>query len=160
MSNKNKSAFLRCLRLGEGTSGPNGYQTLFGGSLFNSFDRHPAEAGWPGVKLSDRMCSLAGFGPGCVSTAAGAYQFNKPTWRRVAAKYGITDFSPASQDAAAWAVIGEKGAQADVLAGRIEQAISKCRKVWASLPGAGYGQREESMVAVLNEYQRAGGILA
>ena len=30
----------------------------------------------------------------------------------------------------------------DVLAGRIETAISKCRNIWASLPGAGYGHRE------------------
>lgn len=160
MSDKNKAAFLRCLRLGEGTSGPNGYNTLCGGALFSSFAQHPAEAGWRGLPLSDRVCSLAGFGPGCVSTAAGAYQFNKPTWRRVAAKIGATDFSPAWQDAAAWHVIGEKGAQADVLAGRIEQAISKVRKIWASLPGAGYGQREESLAAVLNEYKRAGGMLA
>lgn len=160
MNNPNVAAFLRAIRLGEGTSGPNGYQTLFGGALFGSYDRHPADAGWRGVQLSDRVCALAGFGPGCVSTAAGAYQINKPTWRRIAAKIGATSFSPEWQDAAAWALIVEKGAKADVLAGRIEQAISKVRKVWASLPGAGYGQREESLAAVLNEYQRAGGYLA
>nr|HMN83159.1 hypothetical protein [Burkholderiaceae bacterium] len=34
-------AFLQALRLGEGTKGANGYRTLYGGSLFESFARHP-----------------------------------------------------------------------------------------------------------------------
>lgn len=156
----NKQAFLRAIRYGEGTSGQNGYQTLFGGRLFDSYATHPALAGWPGVGLSDSVCAMAGFGPGCVSTAAGAYQINKPTWKRVAAKLGLTDFTPDSQDAAAWFLIEEKGADSDVLAGRIDAAVAKVAKIWASLPGANYGQREVAMATFNSVYAQAGGVFA
>jgi lysozyme len=156
----NREAFLQALRYGEGTSGPNGYNTLMGGALFNGYATHPALAGWRGTPLSDSMCAGAGFGPGCVSTAAGAYQINKPTWNRIAGKLGLPDFSPASQDAAAWELIREKGADADILAGRIAVAVSKVRKIWASLPGAGYGQHEVALSAFNSVYMQAGGTLA
>jgi lysozyme len=156
----NKPAFLMALRYGEGTSGSNGYNTLMGGALFDSYATHPALAGWGGTPLSDSMCAGAGFGPGCVSTAAGAYQINKPTWNRIAAKVGLTDFSPESQDAAAWALIEEKGADADIIAGRIPQAVAKVRKIWASLPGAGYGQAEVAQSSFNTIYSQAGGQLA
>ena len=45
-------------------------------------------------------------------------------------------------------------------AGRFDAAVAKVRKVWASLPGAGYGQREESMARVRTAYVAAGGTLA
>jgi len=160
MSNPNLSAFLRALRVGEGTSGENGYTTLMGGRQFASFADHPALLGWRGTPLSDGMCRAAGFGPGCVSTAAGAYQITKPTWVRVASKLGLNDFSPASQDAAAIELIREKGALADIQAGRIADAVAKVRRVWASLPGAGYGQAEVRFAAFANNYQNAGGALA
>jgi lysozyme len=156
----NRPAFLMALRYGEGTSGGAGYQTLMGGALFNSYATHPALAGWRGTPLSDGMCAAAGFNAGCVSTAAGAYQINKPTWLRIAGKLGLTDFSPASQDAAAWELIREKGADADILAGRIALAVSKVRKIWASLPGAGYGQHEVAMESFNSVYTQAGGYLA
>ena len=159
--NGNLPAFLQALRHGEGTSGPNGYRTLFGGMLFSSFADHPARLGWGGGKLSDAQCAGAGFGPGCVSTAAGAFQINKPTWNRVAPLIGATDFSEAAQDAAAIHLISEKGALADVLAGRAELAAYKVRKIWASLPGAGYaGQRTVGISTFLAQYEQAGGILA
>jgi lysozyme len=160
MSNPNLTAFLRALRVGEGTSGPNGYSTLMGGGLFDSYADHPALLGWRGTPLSDAMCRGAGFGPGCVSTAAGAYQITKPTWVRVAAKLGLSDFSPASQDAAAIELISEKGALGDIQAGRIDDAVSKVRRVWASLPGAGYSQAEVKLAAFANNFQKYGGTLA
>lgn len=156
----NERAFLAAIRVGEGTSASNGYSILFGGAPFGSFDEHPAVLGWRGGRLSDAMCAGAGFGPGCVSTAAGAFQINKPTWLRVSRKLGLSDFSPASQDAAALELISEKGALADVRAGRVEIAADKVRKVWASLPGAGYGQGEVKMAAFVNNYANAGGTVA
>lgn len=156
----NQTAFLIALRMGEGTSGANGYRTLCGGALFDSYETHPALAGWRGLPLSDAMCANAGFGAGCVSTAAGAFQINKPTWNRVAAKLGLGDFSPASQDAAAWQLISEKGAAADVLAGRVDQAVAKVRKIWASLPGAGYGQHEVALASFNRVFTQAGGTIA
>lgn len=156
----NERAFLAAIRVGEGTSASNGYSILFGGAPFGSFDEHPAVLGWRGGRLSDAMCAGAGFGPGCVSTAAGAFQINKPTWLRVRGKLGLSDFSPASQDAAALELISEKGALADVRAGRVEIAVGKVRKVWASLPGAGYGQGEVRLASFVNNYANAGGAVA
>lgn len=156
----NLAAFLKAIRYGEGTSGADGYRTLFGGDLFESFDAHPAQLGWPGVRLSNDMCANAGFGPGCVSTAAGAFQINRPTWARLVRIIGPGDFSPARQDEAAIQLIREKGALADVYAGRVALAVNKCRKVWASLPGAGYGQHEVSQAAFNQRFINAGGVLA
>ncbi|MCY1372962.1 hypothetical protein D9M69_602040 [compost metagenome] len=51
-------------------------------------------------------------------------------------------------------------ALADIQAGRIAEAIGKCRNIWASLPGAGYGQNEHSLEDLLAHYVAAGGRLA
>lgn len=123
--NPNVSAFLTLIRTGEGTLGANGYRTLYGGGLFDSFADHP------------RVKVAAG---GITSTAAGAYQILSRTWDEMRAKYGLPDFSPASQDAAAVGLIRRRGALADVIAGRFDAAIRKCNREWASLPGSPYGQ--------------------
>ena len=72
----------------------------------------------------------------------------------------LNDFSPASQDAIALQQIKECKALADIDAGRIAQAIKKCRRIWASLPGAGYGQHENKIEYLLAAYQKAGGTIA
>lgn len=157
----NLAAFLLAIRAHESRQDDAGYREQFGGSYFDDFTDHPALLGWPGVGLSDTQCAGAGFGPGCVSTAAGAYQFTRPTWKRLKASLGLPDFSPASQDAAAIELIREKGALDDVYAGRAEVAAGKVRKVWASLPGAGYaGQASQSMTAFLDQYTNNGGAIA
>jgi lysozyme len=163
---QNQLAFLAALRAGEGTAGGDyGYRMLYGSSqggssLFDSYADHPAMLGWPGVPLPDGMCAAAGFDPGCVSTAAGAYQINRPTWKRLKQRLGLSDFSPASQDACALELISEKGALSDVRAGRVADAVAKVRKVWASLPGAGYGQGEVALAAFTNRFTQAGGSIA
>ena len=156
----NVSAFLDALTVGEGTRGPDGYRTLVGGGTFSDFSDHPANLGWRGLPLSDAQCRGAGYGPGCVSTAAGRYQFTRPTWARLAAKLRLPDFSPGSQDAAAVELLRENGALGDIERGDIASAVAKVRRVWASLPGSGYGQREESLSAFLGNYSSAGGALA
>lgn len=118
-------AFLALIRAGEGTTGTNGYRTMFGGSLFTGFADHPRRT----IKAS-----------GYTSTAAGAYQFLSRTWDEMRAKYDLADFAPANQDIAAVGLIKRRGALADVLAGRFRAAIEKCGKEWASLPGSPYGQ--------------------
>lgn len=157
----NKTAFLRAIRLGEGTSGQDGYSILCGGGQFGTFEDHPANLGWRGWQMPAQMAINAGF-PGGVafSTAAGAYQMTRPTWNRVAARLGLSDFSPENQDIAAWFLIGEKGAQVDVLAGRVATAIAKLGKLWASLPGAAAKQRQVTLAAFNNEFLNNGGTLA
>ncbi|MFB4683131.1 lysozyme, partial [Enterobacter hormaechei subsp. steigerwaltii] len=46
----------------------------------------------------------------------------------------------------------------DICHGRIERAISRCRNIWASLPGAGYGQREHSLEKLVTVWRNAGGV--
>lgn len=125
LTDHNVQAFLWLVRTGEGTTGPNGYRTMYGGRLFADTTDHP------------RTAITAG---GWTSTAAGAYQFLSRTWDEMRAKYDLPDFGPSSQDIAAVGLIKRRGALADVLAGRFNTAIDKCNKEWASLPGSPYGQ--------------------
>ena len=159
----NLVAFLGCIRRAEGTEQTaDAYRVCFGyAHTISDLSGHPAITGeWGGERLSDDMCRNAGFGPGCISTAAGAYQITRPTWRRIAAKLGLQDFTPLSQDMAAIQLIRERGALADAQAGRFADAVRKCRNEWASLHGnyAGQGQRSLSKLAAW--FTAAGGQLA
>ena len=141
---KNLKAFLLMIQFAEGTIGPNAYRMLYGGGLFSDLSRHPniAVTKW-----------------GITSTAAGAYGFLYRVWVEISEQLKLPDFSPASQDKAAIEMIKRKDALNDVLAGRIELTIYKCRKIWASFPGAGYGQNERALTELLPFYLKAGGTL-
>ena len=145
VAHPNVQAFLRVIRRGEGTAGPDGYRTLFGGGLFNGYADHPRQ------KISKS---------GYTSTAAGAYQFLSSTWDETKRVMGLSDFSPASQDRAAVGRFVYRGALADVKAGRFEQAIRKVAREWASMPGSPYGQPVISMTTAKNTYTAAGGAFA
>jgi lysozyme len=141
----NLRAFLVMIQYAEGTYGANAYRMLYGGQLFSSYAQHPKIAITKG---------------GITSTAAGAYQILFRTWQSVQQGLGLADFTPTSQDRAAVELIRRRGALEDVLAGRFDTAIYKCRKEWASLPGAGYGQGERSIASLIQVYQYAGGRMA
>lgn len=160
-ASRNVQAFLMMIRKCEGTSGNDGYRTVFGGGLISNLADHPYNTGeWKGKTLSDTMCKNAGLGPGCKSTAAGAYQFIKPTWNGLKLKLALPDFSAASQDQAAIELIRSKNALTDIEFGRVKEAINKVRTIWASLPGAGYGQPEKSLLTAISYYSAAGGQMA
>ncbi len=142
----NCRAFLSAIRFGEGTSGPNGYRTMFGGGLFDSFSDHPRQI--VTRTLGGRPLS---------STAAGAYQFLSRTWDECAAALGLPDFTPESQDLAALFLIRRRGALAEVREGKVSEAVEKCAKEWASLPGSPYGQPTVSLAKFLALYAFAGG---
>jgi lysozyme len=144
---QNIDAFLWAIRVSEGTDGLNGYSMLVGGGLFGSFADHP--------RVLVDLPKL-----GIKSSAAGAYQILRRTWDDVRSAIGAPDFSPTWQDRAAVELIRRRGALADVRAGRFTTAIDKCKKEWASLPGAGYGQHENSLARLQNAYVSAGGMLA
>lgn len=146
---RNVAAFLTMIRHAEGTAGPSGYRTLFGGDTFAHFADHPRI----------RVSRLLG-GKLLTSTAAGAYQFLERTWDEVAAVLELPDFAPASQDVAAVYLIRRRGALADVRAGRFDQAVEKCAREWASLPGSPYGQPVKSLAKVRELYAHAGGRFA
>jgi muramidase (phage lysozyme) len=158
----NLEAFLAMVRVAEGTAlQPDPYAVTFGYRfVITDFSDHPALRGWPGVKLSDRHCRGAGLKPGCKSTAAGAYQAVLRTWIEEKKRCRLPDFTRGSQDAFARARIRYRGALDDVLFGRLPQALTLCRREWASLPGAGYDQLERTRGELLAAYTDAGGWIA
>jgi lysozyme len=160
----NVRAFLTVIQRCEGTAGqPDPYRVCYAYShTVQNMADHPAVTGeWTGVRLSDQQCAGAGFGPGCVSTAAGAYQAIKPTWLAKKRQLGLPDFSPASQDAAAVQLLRDRGAFNRLAAGDLVGAVAAARREWASLPGANYaGQGMRTMEQVAAWFQEAGGTTA
>ena len=140
-------AFMRMLRVGEGTENETGYSLIVGGTTFKDhgkdFSDHPKVY----IKKYD-------------STAAGAYQITKTNWNDYAfatwrTKHKVLDFSPESQDKYCVYLIKEKKKALELIKNDdIKGAISKCRTEWASLPGAGYGQREEKIDIIVSKYKQ------
>lgn len=148
-ANINRRAFLDMIAYSEGTAGPNGYRTMFGGTLARSLADHPRQVFTFTNKINQTL----------KTTAAGRYQFLMRTWDALAKQLDLPDFGPASQDAAALELVRQRGALKDVDAGRVSAAIAKCAPIWASLPGAGYNQPERKLTALLSTFSQAGGNL-
>lgn len=144
----NRRAFLDMIAASEGTKhlGDNGYNVMVGGKLFSGYDDHP--------RVKVYLSKL-----GIYSTAAGRYQLLARYFDAYKRLLCLTDFSPTSQDIIALQQIKERGALADIDAGRIMAAIRKCANIWASLPGAGYGQHENNITMLQAAYLNAGGVL-
>ena len=90
-------------------------------------------------------------------TGAGRYQLLSRWWDAYRKQLGLKDFSPKSQDAVALQQIKERGAlpmidRGDILAGQID----RCSNIWASLPGAGYGQFEHKADSLIAKFRRSG----
>jgi muramidase (phage lysozyme) len=81
-------------------------------------------------------------------------------WAHYRSALSLPDFGALSQDRWAIQLIKERSALADIKAGRIVDAIAKCRNLWASLPGAGYNQREHKHEVLVERFIAAGGALA
>lgn len=150
----NCAAWIDTIGQCEGADYSTPYSNAF---VITDFSDHPANLGWTGVKLSDATCIKAKFSPGCVSTAAGKGQITKGTWNRVAAKIGLTDFSPASQDAAILELTAERGGIEAVKVGDVATAASRCRNEWASLPGNYAQQGQQSLDQITQWFAVAGG---
>lgn len=145
LNNPNVQALLRVIRTAEGTAGPNGYRTLFGGGLFEDFTDHPRIV----VKKS-----------GYTSSAAGAYQALAGTWDETKRIMKLPDFSPRSQDLFALGRIAARRALEDAKAGNFDVAIKKIAREWASMPGSPYGQPTISWDRARALYASAGGLNA
>lgn len=159
--NINRKAFLDMLAYSEGTDHPkqdslhDGYDVVVGGGLFQDFSRHPERR----IFLPKVRNALTGK-LGIYSTAAGRYQFIRATWLALQKKLKLPDFSPASQDAACIELLKECGALPFIDQGQFAKAVFAARKIWASLPGAGYLQREQSIARLRTIYVAKGGRLA
>lgn len=119
--------------------------------LFDDYSTHPFQGGRRSKVINSR---------GLTSNASGRYQFMLKDWPHYRDALRLPDLGPLSQDRWAVQLIKERRALADVIAGRIADAIGKCRNIWASLPGAGYNQREHRVEDLLARYVAAGGTLA
>ncbi|MEX3555351.1 MAG: glycoside hydrolase family 104 protein [Burkholderia gladioli] len=149
---RNRVAFLDMIAVSE--IGPallaksdDGYNVLVGATavkplLFTGYARHP------------NVLNTA-----LHSTAAGRYQILYRWWAIYQAQMKLPDFSPVSQDRYALQQLREHGALPLIDAGRFREAIAKVSNVWASFPGAGYGQHENQLSQLQAAYQAAGGVM-
>jgi len=155
---RNVSAFLFTIRASEHRYPDNvlndaAYHIFYGGKRFYDMSDHPAITGEIApVPLADNVCAASGLEPGCVSTAAGAYQFIRPTWKRMKSKLGLQDFSAESQDLAAVQLLDDIGALSLIRAGDIDAALKKASKVWASLPYSTAQQNPKTMQYALDRF--------
>ena len=159
----NIAAFLWMIRNCEGTSGPEGYRTMFTSALMNITDptvpdpRHPGQTiPNPSLNYADHP-NIPNRGGGITSTAAGAYQFLYTTWKECQKQLGLPDFSPASQDKACILLLKRRKALDNIKAGNFTQAVQQCNLEWASLPGSPYNQHPKSIQIAQNLYTQGGG---
>lgn len=111
------------------------YDVIFGGQKFADYSDHP--------RIDVAITS--GPNAGKTSSAAGKYQFLKGTWDQYKKKLGLKDFSPESQDKAAWALAQD--AYRDSTGGDLSEALTSgdpqiiagvgkaLAPIWTSLPG-------------------------
>lgn len=94
------------------------------------------------------------------SDAAGRYQFMGRYWEYYKRVLNLPDFGHESQDKWAVQLIRECRAYDLVIAGKFADAVHACRSRWASFPGAGYNQHENSLASLQAAYVKAGGVVA
>lgn len=150
LGNLNVRAFLDMLAISE--IGPallavsdNGYNVIVGSTpahpiLFTDYSKHPRQ--YQKAENSD---------------AAGRYQFMGRYWDHYRVQLALPDFGPESQDIWAIQLIRECRALELIQDGKFPLAVEACRSRWASLPGAGYGQHENTLAALTDAYTQAGG---
>ena len=104
-----------------------GYNTVFGGQQFKNYKKHP-EIDVP-----------IPWKPGETSNAAGRYQFLSTTYNPIAKDLKLKDFSPDSQDRAAWELAkrtyGDENKLKQDLRRDPISAASRLSGQWTSLPG-------------------------
>ena len=130
--NNQRKAFLDMLAWSEGTDNGrqktrnHGYDVIVGRKLFTDYSDHPRK--------------LVTLNPKLKSTGAGRYQLLSRWWDAYRKQLGLKDFLSEKSGRCGIATIKERGALPMIDRGDIRQAIDRCSNIWASLPGAGYGQ--------------------
>lgn len=141
------SAFLSLIGWSEGSD----YSTIVTGvdgpATFSDFSDHPFAPQFARPPVIVRRV------PFLQSTAAGRYQLLYRWWVPYKAQLGLTDYSPASQDAVAIQQMKERGGLDLIADGNIEGAIAACSNIWASFPGNDYAQGGKTMGELLERYQ-------
>ncbi len=149
--NPQRKAFLDMLAWSEGTDNGrqptrnHGYDVIVGGELFTDY--------------SDHLANLSRYTPNSNQQPPDVIQLLSRWWDAYRKQLGLKDFSPKSEDAVALQQIKERGALPMIDRGDIRQAIDRCSNIWASLPGAGYGQFEHKADSLIAKFKEAGGTL-
>ncbi|NNG81009.1 glycoside hydrolase family 104 protein [Acinetobacter sp. ANC 5378] len=136
LNNPNVRKMLDVIASAEGVK--HGYNTIFGNERFGNLSSHP------NVRKQFKQTD----GKMNETTAAGRYQFLKPTWDDTSRRYGLKDFSPQSQDIAAIGLLMQNGALPYVLKGDYQTAVRKSGGTWASLPSSPYAQPKRSQAEI------------
>lgn len=130
-----------------GSESDGSYNLLNGGKRFSDYSNHPYAK------------TNAAFGS---HVAAGKYQFMPATWNEYKRKLSLPDFSPASQDAAAYALASDRyksntggDLQTALENNEMEKVAKALSGTWTSLP---YGKEPNKQTAGFYErYQNAQG---
>ena len=147
----NLAAFLDMIAWAEGTdngrqaTSDRGYDVIVGGDNFTGYEDHP--------RVSVYLPKL-----NIKSTAAGRYQLLSRYWDAYRRQLGLTKFDPAAQDRVAIQQIRERRAIPAIERGDFETAVRAVKNIWASMPGAGYGQHEQHILKLAAAYDAAGGV--
>lgn len=158
----NRAAFLDMTGWSEGTikgrhplTQNDGYDVLVTGvngpAIFTDYSKHPFFPNKPSIVVNSK---------GLKSSASGRYQHMLKDWVHYRDLLKLPDFGPASQDKWCLQLIRERGALDEIDRGEIGKAILLVSNLWASFPGAGYGQFEHKLQPLLDAYARFGGRLA
>ena len=144
--NNQRKAFLDMLAWSEGTDNGrqktrnHGYDVIVGGELFTDYSDHPRK--------------LVTLNPKLKSTGAGRYQLLSRWWDA----YRKQQRKTSRKVRTLWHCSRlRRGALPMIDRGDIRQAIDRCSNIWASLPGAGYGQFEHKADSLIAKFKEAGG---
>ena len=145
--NNQRKAFLDMLAWSEGTDNGrqktrnHGYDVIVGGELFTDYSDHPRKLVTlnPNSNQQAPDATASFLLVGCLPQAAWPERL----------------LSGKSQDAVALQQIKERGALPMIDRGDIRQAIDRCSNIWASLPGAGYGQFEHKADSLIAKFKEA-----
>jgi lysozyme len=153
---RNVSAFMALIRRVESEDD---YGVIAGGVRFDDFSEHPFVVQW------DRARPIG-------TTASGAYQMVRGTWMLARDNLGLTDFSPASQDAAAdwllkYKVPGQNAVRPEgtgiyglIEAGRFDEAMAALRLEWEAFDRMLNGRYHVSLNQARDFLRAAGGVTA
>ena len=147
--NNQRAAFLDMLAWSEGTDNGrqktrnHGYDVITGGELFTDYSDHPRKLVTLNQNSNQQVPDATSFFPvGGMPTASSLAW--KTSLRKVRTLWHCSR-------------LGERGALPMIDRGDIRQAIDRCSNIWASLPGAGYGQFEHKAGQPDCKIQRSGG---
>ena len=119
-----------------------GYDVIVGGELFTDYSDHLAN-----ITLNPNSNQQA------PDLSAASFRW----WDAYRKRLGLKDFSPKSGRCGICSQIKERGALPMIDRGDIRQAIDRYGNIWASLPGAGYGQFEHKADSLIAKFKEAGG---